>query len=308
MAASKTLKDYFGNASAENANTTTSKRTRSTDGVSPSGLSPPLKRTDCENGESDPDFDVPENAPSWVVTLMKMMKKCTSRVDTVFDKLATIERHFEDKIAALQSEIDSVTGTATFLSSAHDSQLVFNKDQLEVNKNIEDPMKAVEQNNETLKRKCKQYEDEIDSLEQYSRRNCLLLHGVPEAEGEKTDLVFCKTVSDKLNVNIDPNMLDRSHRLGKPKTEGKPRPIIAKFARYNTRSAVFSAKKQLKGTSLLITESLTKRRVTALNEAIEKYGSKKVWTMNGEIYTKDNPKDNVKHVKLRANQAPKDKA
>ena len=120
--------------------------------------------------------------------------------------------------------------------------------------------------------------------------------------------MFCKTVSDKLNVNIDPNMLDRSHRLGKPKTDGKPRPIIAKFARYNTRSAVFSAKKQLKGTSLLITESLTKRRVTALNEAIEKYGSKKVWTMNGEIYTKDNPKDNVKHVKLRANQAPKDKA
>ena len=65
MAASKTLKDYFGNASAENATTTTSKRIRSTEDALPSVVSPLLKRADCENDESDPDFDVPENAPSW---------------------------------------------------------------------------------------------------------------------------------------------------------------------------------------------------------------------------------------------------
>ena len=66
---------------------------------------------------------------------------------------------------------------------------------------------------------------------------------------------------------------------------------------YNPRAAVFAAKKKLKGTKLLITKSLTRRRVTVLNESIRKYGSRKVWTMDGEIYMKDKPGDRAVHIK-----------
>ena len=37
---------------------------------------------------------------------------------------------------------------------------------------------------------------EIDDLEQYSRRNCLLLHGVVEANAECTDNIIIKTCAE----------------------------------------------------------------------------------------------------------------
>ena len=296
----KTLKDYFDTtATPDPAKIPTTKRTRSADCDSPSGVSPPQKRADCESTEGD-DFAIPEDAPVWVGVLFKLMKKCTVRVDTIFEKINSLEERVTTQFNSLRADIDAVTESVALLSTANDEQTKTNADQVAVNKDIEARVKAIEANNETLKQKCKSYEDEIDALEQYGRRNCLLLHGVPEAEHEKTDLVFCKTISDKLNLEIDPHLLDRSHRLGKPKKDGKPRPIIAKFARYNTRAAVFAAKKQLKGSNLLITESLTRKRVTVLNDSIKTYGSKKVWTLDGEIYTKDKPTDNVKHIKVRS--------
>ena len=298
----KTLNDFFGKANTGKVDAIdsappppSSKRGRSSESSSPTGVTPPPKRADCENGGNE--FEIPENAPSWVGALIMMMKKCTSRVDTFFEKLTSLEEHFTSQFDDLRNDINTVTASVAFLAYAHDKQLQINADQLKANNDLEGRMRFIEQNHDTLKQKCKRYEDEIDALEQYGRRNCLLLHGVPETEKERTDTVFCKTISEHLKLDIDHSVLDRSHRLGKPKQDGKPRPIIAKFARYNTRAAVFAAKKQLKGTKLLITESLTRRRVTVLNESIRKYGSRKVWTRDGEIYTKNNPTDMIKHIK-----------
>ena len=152
----------------------------------------------------------------------------------------------------------------------------------------------MEDNNDLLKSKCKEYEKEfvkqadlIDSLEQYSRRNCALIHGIPESKDEKTDDLFVQTVNQHLGVNLQLCDLDRTHRLGSKKPN-RPRPIIAKFARSNKRAQVFREKKKLKGTKLVITESLTRRRVVMLEAARKRFGDKNVWSMDGEIFTKHN--------------------
>ena len=44
--------------------------------------------------------------------------------------------------------------------------------------------------------------DSVDELEQYSRRNCLLLHGVQELEGENTNDVIMKTVKEEMDIDI----------------------------------------------------------------------------------------------------------
>ena len=56
---------------------------------------------------------------------------------------------------------------------------------------------------------------EIDDLEQYSRRNCLVLHGVNENNDENTNEIIVKTFSEKLGVEIK----EDDHRLGKPKRQ-----------------------------------------------------------------------------------------
>lgn len=139
--------------------------------------------------------------------------------------------------------------------------------------------------------------DAIDALEQYSRRNCALLHGVPETDGENTDTLFIATIAQHLGVEVKPRDLDRSHRIGARRADGAGRPIIAKFARYNARARVFREKRKFKGTNLMLTESLTKRRVGILNAARDHYGKTNVWTSDGEILTVRNKKTvNVRDI------------
>ena len=55
------------------------------------------------------------------------------------------------------------------------------------------------------------------------------------------------------------------------------------------RQKVFKSKrKKLKAKNISITESLTRYRMSVLNEAREKYGFKNVWTYDGRILYKDN--------------------
>ena len=126
---------------------------------------------------------------------------------------------------------------------------------------------------ENLAEKQKSLSSEIDDLEQYSRRNCLVLHGANESNDENTNEIIIKTFSEELGVEIKEDDLDRSHRLGKPKRkDNKPRPIIVKFARYAVRREIFMNKRKLKGKRLLITESLTSSRMQALGEAQKNMG------------------------------------
>ena len=63
---------------------------------------------------------------------------------------------------------------------------------------------------EELKGKLDRAAQENESLEQYSRRNCLLFHGLKEKENEN-NLIF-KFIDEKLGLSINEHDLDRSHR------------------------------------------------------------------------------------------------
>ena len=125
-------------------------------------------------------------------------------------------------------------------------------------KKKDEKINQLEKTIENLAEKQKSLSSEIDDLEQYSRRNCLVLHGVNESNDENTNEIIIKTFSEELGVEIKEDDLDRSHRLGKPKRkDNKPWPIIVKFARYAVRIEIFMNKRKLKGKWLLITESFT---------------------------------------------------
>ena len=86
----------------------------------------------------------------------------------------------------------------------------------------------------------------LDRQEQYSRRNCLLIHGLPESKNENTDELLIDTIKEKMGEEIKKDEIDRSHRLRTTKNNGKNRPIIITFARYNTRYRIFKNKKKLR--------------------------------------------------------------
>ena len=123
-----------------------------------------------------------------------------------------------------------------------------------------------------MNEKIEKLERIVDRQEQYSRRNCLLLHGITEGERENTDELVLETLNEKMHINLTPSDLDRTHRIGQKKASSKkPRAVIIKFVSYNTRKKFFSNKKLLKGTQVSITETLTAKRMGILREAREKH-------------------------------------
>ena len=69
-------------------------------------------------------------------------------------------------------------------------------------------------------------EESIDAQQQYSRRNYLFLHGIEETKDENTDNIVLEVLNNYMDLNILKTALDRSHRIGNPKSKRKSRPII----------------------------------------------------------------------------------
>ena len=88
----------------------------------------------------------------------------------------------------------------------------------------------------------------VDRQEQYSRRNCRLVHGIAETNGENTDDLVLGAINERLDVDITENKIDRSDRIGRKKDGQRTRPIIVKLTRYNPRKNAFASKRKLKGT------------------------------------------------------------
>ena len=127
----------------------------------------------------------------------------------------------------------------------------------------------------SLKEKFFQVDKMLDRQEQYSKRNCLLVHRVKEKNNEDTDQEITKIVKNDLGEEITIHDTDRTHRLGKRKLDNNvSRPIIVKFRSYNACNRIFKIKKKLKGKTVSITESLTKKRVVKLKKAREMYDFK----------------------------------
>ena len=156
----------------------------------------------------------------------------------------------------------------------------FERDRLEKEKII----KHLKEDVTYLRGKGDDITAETDRQEQYSRKNCLLIHGIPENKNENTDVLAMEVIDTKMDIKITENDIDRTHRIGKPKNNGKPRPIILKFVRYNDRKKVFFSKKLLKISGVSITESLTAFRMKKLTNARKTFGFRNVWTVDKRIF------------------------
>lgn len=187
-----------------------------------------------------------------------------------------------------EGQLTELTKSVKFISEK------FDKYEIDRKKN-EEIINSLRKKVSTLSDTVDKLELEIDDQEQYSRRNCLLVHGIVEERRENTDELIIDIIKNDVDIEISENDIDRTHRIGAPRNPGeKPRPIIVKFVRYNVRKKVFGNKKRLKGKNTSITESLTKYRMGKLKQAREEFGFDKVWTYDGKILFKDDPKQKPK--------------
>ena len=150
--------------------------------------------------------------------------------------------------------------------------------------------------------------DVCNDLEQYSRRDCVEIRGVPLKPGlrsgeENTDRIV-KKVAATVGVEIVEKDISISHRLKTSESyrgdKLQPPPIIVKFTRRVTKETFYKARKKLyndnvtakvlgyeSDNKIFVVESLTGKNKDLFHKA---YGAKRekgykfIWTSSGNIF------------------------
>ena len=126
----------------------------------------------------------------------------------------------------------------------------------------------------------------LEALEQYNRRDCLIFHNLYEEEGEDTTIKVVQTAK-AMGIDINPDDISISHRLStRNRSQGEPKPIIAKFTKRTTKNAIYQSKHALRFSQyhfdVFIREHLTKERSRAVFQ-MKKAGIK-VTTQDGRLH------------------------
>jgi len=162
--------------------------------------------------------------------------------------------------------------------------------------------------------------EELNNIEQYSRRECCEIAGIPVQPGEDTtDLVI--KVGSLMGVDLEKCDISVSHRLptpsyssrlGQEDTSGHDRfpalqfpKVIVKFVRREKKELFYRNRKNLRDKStkdlglsrisengIFVSESLSQRNKNLFKECLKfkrMYGFKFIWTQQGRTYLrKDN--------------------
>ena len=105
-------------------------------------------------------------------------------------------------------------------------------DEYEKDRREKDAITATLQNElKSASMKVEDLEKKMERQEQYSRRNCILIHVLKEEKNKSTDDRVLKLFREELNEDILLVDLDRTHRIREKRdSSSKPRPVIVKFA------------------------------------------------------------------------------
>lgn len=126
----------------------------------------------------------------------------------------------------------------------------------------------------------------VDSCEQYSRRNNLRIFGLPYEKNENLEDKVIKIFNDKMSIKTDHKQIEYVHRIKSNTTQinsGRNQPVIIRMDS-QLRKLVFSKKKTLKGSGIVIREDLTKQRLQLYKDAANLFSFKNVWTNQGNIF------------------------
>ena len=146
------------------------------------------------------------------------------------------------------------------------------------------------------------HDNRLDEIEQYSRRDNIVVHGLPEQDGECTNDVIIG-VAAAAGVVITNSNISTSHRVGRPGNarDGKPRPIVARFVRRDTRTGFLRSKKKLKGhaayNGMFLSEQLSPMRAKLLHAVKNDADTARTRTLDGKIFcTKRADPDGKRYV------------
>ena len=138
----------------------------------------------------------------------------------------------------------------------------------------------------------------IGDVQQYLRRDCLEIAGIPRVPDDNPKLLV-QAVGSLMDVDVAVNDISTAHRL--PDTKKVKNRIIVKFLRRDKREEMYRYRRKLiesipSGSKIRINESLTvyrKRLFGKIHKFKQDNKFKFLWTGNGTIYLRESESSTV---------------
>ena len=139
---------------------------------------------------------------------------------------------------------------------------------------LESTVSVLQNNVQVFQKQITELKQANEELEQYGRRLCLRIEGVPSAENEKSDEVLDKVRSliKEAECDIPDVVIDRAHRIGNgyldKKTNRNCKSIMVRFTTFRHRTSFYRNRNKLKR-NVKVKLDLTKTRYKIFTDALE---------------------------------------
>ena len=160
-------------------------------------------------------FSTGLSSAACVAILVNCIKNVEKQIVKIFSKR---EETKNSQIVKGEQHLLELNEAVTLISEKFDK---YEREKVEREKIMKKCTKKIKDMPATIQ----SFKVSLDRLEQYSGKNCLLIHGLPENRNENTNQIIIVTLKEKTGEEISEVDLDCNHRLGAPKDD-KARPII----------------------------------------------------------------------------------
>ena len=227
-------------------------------------------------------------------------------------------------VMELREAVDEVVKHSKFIDDRYDELFRQIKTSNEESKALLLENKVLKKTLQELEQKHTTLLQEINEKNQYDRRECLEIRGIPQPDdgsSESTDQIV-KDIGKLVDVDITDQDISVSHRLpqrkqmsyGKmPRRNVGPPPIIVKFTRRTIKERLYGARRKLSESTtsdlgyfeenkIYLAESLTEINRELFRACLSVKKEPKfnyIWTYNGRIFLRENRESSVIHIKSK---------
>ena len=188
-----------------------------------------------ENPEVDSVFTTSMDSPE----CLQILFNCLQNVEKSVKEIHEMQEKTQSSQIKGKSQLKEFSEAVEFITKKFDQYEAERKEKEKIINDLQGKVSEMSNELEVLK-------NSLDRQQQYSRRNCVLIHGISEQKGEDTDEQALKIIREELGETVEKSDFDRTHRIGAFKVDkSKCRPTIVKFSRYDVRDKVFKNKKKL---------------------------------------------------------------
>lgn len=215
----------------------------------------------------------------------------------------------EELESILDKKLHPITQSMQFINDHYEQMVKTVAELQQTNTEIREENKILKSQVLSLSNDLKQQKTSLDEQEQYNRRDCLEIKGIPFQHEENANEIV-KAVGSLVDVDISDEDISVCHRLpvnNRPNRGGgthsppKPPTLIVKFVRREVRDKLYKARIDLKGKStrdlyrfeagadnrIYIAESLTKKKKELFTACLTEKRNLKfmsIWSNYGRIY------------------------